>query len=82
MNHAEIETQDDGTIVAVNDEVTLVVVPEEPSENPKAFNRCGIIKDLRTGVTHHTRWLVGELDGVRVYLTGDTIILTKRDLNP
>jgi len=27
------------------------------------------------------RWVVGELDGVRVYIQNDTIILTKKDLN-
>jgi hypothetical protein len=27
------------------------------------------------------RWIVGELDGVRVYIQNNTIILTKKDLN-
>ena len=28
----------------------------------------------------HTRWLVGELNGVRVYISDDNIIMTTRDL--
>ena len=28
----------------------------------------------------HERWLVGELDGVRVYINGNQIIMTKQDL--
>jgi hypothetical protein len=28
----------------------------------------------------HKRWLVGELDGVRCYINGNNIIMTKQDL--
>ena len=32
------------------------------------------------GMDTHERWLIGELDGVRVYINGTNYIMTKRDL--
>jgi hypothetical protein len=44
----------------------------------KVFIRNGI--RIKTG--EKVRWLVGELDGVRVYVQDSNIILTRQDLYP
>jgi hypothetical protein len=51
-----------------------------------AFSRVGILNAC-TPAAEEVRWLVGELDGVRVYLFRDTdgsldVLLTKRDVYP
>lgn len=38
------------------------------------------IKLRRDGSREHVRVMVGELDGVRVYVHGDSVILTREDL--
>lgn len=48
----------------------------------KAFNRRAIKKHLKTGETEHLSLLVCDLDGVRVYVNGDKITVTKQDLYP
>lgn len=70
-----IVQQDDNTTMAINDAQTVMV------KGGKAFNRRAIRKNLRTGETEHLCVLVCELDGVRVYVDGDNIIVTKEDLN-
>lgn len=48
----------------------------------KAFHRNGIEKNLKTGATTHKRWVVGEINGVKLYINGNELILTTQDLNP
>jgi len=79
--HAEISTLEDGSIQAISPELQLLILPEEDSK-AKAFNRNGLKKQVGMSGFHHIRWLVGELDGVRCYIQGSKIILTKRDLYP
>jgi hypothetical protein len=64
---------------AMHDGKILSVMPD--GEQTVKF-RCGIKKNLMTGETTHIRWLVGELNGVKVYVNGDNIIMTTRELHP
>ena len=77
--HCKIETQPDGSISAVSDDLQMIVLPDG-DDPPRVFNRNALQKNMRTGESTHLRVLVGELDGVRVYVSADQIILTKRDL--
>jgi len=40
------------------------------------------IKGFGTPNARHVTWLVGELDGVRVYVTPDGVIMTREDRYP
>ena len=79
--HAQIRPQPDGSILAESSHFQVLVAPE-PGEAARAWNRNGLRKHLRTGETEHLRWLVAELDGVRIYVQGDQIVITTRDLYP
>ena len=48
----------------------------------KAFFRRSIKLNACTGEQRRTEWLVGELDGVRVYVCGRNVIVTREDLYP
>lgn len=72
MNHKIIKKQD-GTIFTEG-EVNLIIHPDGEC---KAFNRNKIGTD-----GSKKTWLVGELDGVRVYINGRNIIMSKQDLRP
>lgn len=55
-------------------------------EGGTAFQRVGILNAC-TPAAEETRWLVGELDGVRAYLYRGSdgsldVLLTKRDVYP
>lgn len=64
-------------------EGSLVSLQVEPGG--KAFQRVGL-KGIGGPAPYEVRWLVGELDGVKVYIDtrGDhvNLILTRKDLNP
>ena len=68
---------DDGTKRYILPEMDMIVLPDGES---KLFIRNGI--KLTNGKQVHKRYLVGELDGVRAYLEGSTVILTRQDLYP
>lgn len=40
------------------------------------------IKGVGSPQTRRVEWVVAELDGVRAYFDGTTVVLTKRDLRP
>lgn len=71
----EITRDEQGVHVALP-ESSLSVLGEG-----NAFLRNGI-KPWAKGGEQRTRWIVGELDGVRVYVNGPHVILTKQDLYP
>lgn len=50
-------------------------------EGGQAFMRHAI-KGFGTPGARKVTWLVGELDGVRVYVTPDRVILTREDRYP
>lgn len=59
----------------------LTVLPD--AVNTNTFLRRAIKVPLtKEEPTHEVAWLVGELNGVRVYVTGVHIIMTTQDLNP
>lgn len=39
-------------------------------------------KGVGSGNTKEIRWLVAELDGVRLYCDGEKFLLTKKDMYP
>ena len=61
--------------------LNLTVVPTG-DQKARVFVRNAVRFNPPPGVPERTRWLVGELKGVRVYTDGDSIIVTTRDLNP
>lgn len=65
------------------DKSLLVELPDKkvtimPDGKTQVFSRNGI--RVQTG--EHIRWLVCELDGVRLYVNGDNMVMTKRDMYP
>lgn len=92
QEHCAISREDDGTIHAVSPERCLTILPDAEA---RAFNRnfkkytpehkirdekTGKVLETVPGIATHDRILVGELDGVRCYIIGNDIIMTKRDL--
>ena len=71
-----ITEEADGTRKA-SGPVNLLILPEAES---KIFMRNSIEWGANQNV--HRRCLVGELDGVRVYVSGTDIVMTKRDIYP
>ena len=72
----EIINNDD-SVYAVTPDVSVSIL-----EDGKAFKRRAIRKYLKTGETEQIDWLVCELNGVRIYVAGNQIIMTTQDLNP
>lgn len=68
-----------GETVGNNGLVRLTLLADEGG---RMFKRRAIKKDLRSGAAHRVEWLVAELDGVRVYVNGDQILMTRRDVLP
>ncbi len=75
----DIDRSENGLVHATNDAMAIHVHTEGSS---KVFHRVGIQKNLKMGGTNKIKWLVCEIDGVRLYVNGDTLILTKKDLYP
>jgi hypothetical protein len=57
--------------------MAVTVLPDGES---KIFHRNAIKKHLGTGETVHLRALVAELNGVRLYLVGNHLVMTTQDL--
>lgn len=73
----EISQDEDGARHAVSPDMVVTVLPDGESQ---LFHRNAIKKNTATGETVHLRALVGELNGVRMYLLGSHIILTTQDM--
>lgn len=73
----EISQDQDGARHAVSPELVVTVLPDGESQ---IFHRNAIKKNTSTGETTHLRALVAELNGVRMYLHGNNIVLTTQDL--
>ena len=75
-----VDRDESGNITA-SDGLRTVTVAVENGEDTSYFHRVAIHKAMgpqgREGVE---RVFVAELDGVRLYVNGDSMILTKRDL--
>ena len=74
---SEIFTDEDGTKHCILPEMSLSILPDGES---KVFLRNAI--KLIGGRQEKRRYIVGELDGVRVYIEGASVIMTKQDLYP
>lgn len=67
----------DGARHAVSPDLVITVLPDGES---RIFHRNAIKKNTATGETTHLRALVAELNGVRMYLVDNHIVLTTQDL--
>lgn len=68
--------EETGISVAQNGEVTLTVL-----DRGQVFKRRAV-KGVGSGAAQEITWLVAELDGVRIYIDGSSIVLTRQDLYP
>lgn len=75
QEHCKVTVEDDGTVHAVSSDIQLTILPDGEA---RAFNRNAL--KMEAGNERHIRCLVGELDGVRIYVKGSHIIMTKQDL--
>lgn len=73
----DISQDDDGARHAVSPEMVVTVLPDGESQ---IFHRNAIKKNTATGETTHLRALVAELNGVRMYLLDNHIVLTTQDM--
>jgi len=64
---------------AISGDGCLIVNPDGET---KVFMRNGIKKHLQLGETQKVRWLVGELNGVRCYYDGESVVMSTQDLYP
>ena len=76
-NNYALSTDENGNQTAINAINTVTVLNDGKS---KLFQRRAI-KGVGSGEPSFETCLVGELDGVRVYVKGSSIVLTKQDLN-
>jgi len=65
--------------IASNGRATLQI---HAPEGGRVFRRRAIKLNQATGERGRVEWIVGELDGVRVYFDGTNVVLTRRDLMP
>lgn len=72
-----LSTDEEGNKHAINSINSLTVLNDGKT---KMFQRRAI-KNVGSGEPTFETCLVGELDGVRVYIKGTSIVLTKQDLN-
>jgi hypothetical protein len=79
MDYA-INRIDDGT-VAANDPDGALLPMVVIGDGARIFHRRGM-KLYPDGTRGTVSWLVGELDGVRAYFDGASIVLSKQDLYP
>ena len=72
----KLELAGDGSRIAKNPLTSLVILPDGES---RLFKRRAI-KKCEGKETKFDSILIGELDGVRVYVRDNQIIMTKQDL--
>ena len=71
-----LDSEEDGTRTAVNPIYSLSILPDEET---KLFKRR-FIRGVGSDNPEYITALVGELDGVRIYVIDNNIIMTKQDL--
>ncbi len=74
---AKRTVEPDGKTISIKSDDGSIMVH---GEDVKCFMRNAITKYLKTGQTQHRRVLVGELDGVRCYYDGETVVMTRDNL--
>lgn len=78
----QITVQEDNVRVATDAAMPVasaVVIPD--GANPRIFHRRAM-KMYPDGHQEQVSWLVLELDGVRAYFDGASLVMTKQDLYP
>lgn len=85
-------TEEDGLLMAIAPEVSLLVHKAESAvnmlgvEEPLIFHRNGIKWHPDSSESETVRWLVGQLKGVRVYISEESgglkVILSDMNLRP
>lgn len=70
-------TSKDGLRTASNGAQMLTLLEDDG----KLFRRRAV-KGVGTAQVQNIEWAVAELDGVRVYIDGANVIVTRRDLQP
>lgn len=73
MIHSNIRENDEW-VIADNGVQDLRI--DKRSGKAKAFNRVSVTNGKKR------RYLVGELDGVKVYIDGNKILMTKQEIYP
>ena len=73
----EITTDADGARHGTDGAITLSLLESDG----RLFKRRAI-KGVGSGNAEEVCWLVAEMDGVRVYHQGNSVIVTKNDMNP
>jgi len=67
----------DGARVATNGVRSMTLIEEDG----RMFRRRAV-KGVGSGSPQNVEWAVAELDGVRVYMDGEHVIVTRKDLQP
>lgn len=78
----QITVQDNNVRVATDAAMPVAsaaVIPD--GADPRIFHRRAV-KMFPDGRQEQVSWLVMELDGVRVYFDGVSLVMTKQDLYP
>ena len=73
----EITESPAGGKVATNGAVLLSL----PDADGRVFRRRAV-KNAGTADAQQVEWAVAELDGVRVYVDGQNVVVTRADLSP
>lgn len=73
----EIVTDDAGSRHGTDGTITVTLLETDG----RMFKRRAI-KGAGSEQAEEVCWLVAELDGVRVYQNGNSIVVTRKDLNP
>lgn len=72
----EIVRDEDGTRHALGDVFSITVMPDK-ADTCEVFWRCRFKPFLKPAVRQ--RILVAQLDDVRLYVTGNQLVMTKKD---
>ncbi len=72
----EITIDKHGNQIGTDGQITVSLIGEG-----RMFKRRAI-KGVGSGNAEEVCWIVAEMDGVRVYQQGNSIIVTKNDMNP
>ena len=72
----EITIDKHGNQIGTDGQITVSLIGEG-----RMFKRRAI-KGVGSGNAEEVCWIVAEMDGVRVYHQGNSVIVTKNDMNP
>ncbi|MBK8359600.1 MAG: hypothetical protein IPL15_11760 [Comamonadaceae bacterium] len=72
----EITIDKQGNQIGTDGQITVSLIGDG-----RMFKRRAI-KGVGSGNSEEVCWLVAEMDGVRVYHQGSSVIVTKNDMNP